>query len=90
MMDLLKCFSTLALIAGALLTLLPEGSIRKTAALAFGLMLTLCWVEGMLQLWQPEHSAPIPAAILQNTSLSLAQAEADALSRLAPEVTQKP
>lgn len=38
-------FIALALCSGAVMTLLPQGSLRKTAALVIGLMMTLCWAE---------------------------------------------
>ncbi len=49
MNDLLHTFAALAMIASALAALLPEGSLRRTAALAIGLTVTLCWVQGLRQ-----------------------------------------
>ncbi len=47
MNDLLHTFAALAMIASAVAALLPEGSLRRTAALAIGLTVTLCWVQGL-------------------------------------------
>ena len=68
MMDLLKQFAALSLICSLLLTLLPEGTIRRTAAMAVGLLLLLCWSEGLFILWDQQRA--LPAAQLQATSLA--------------------
>ncbi len=91
-MDLLRTFSTLALMASAILTLLPEGSLRKTAALALGLMITLCWVQGLMELMHSPELPAFSAAALAPTSLSLAGAEEAAYHALqaASEVRAAP
>lgn len=93
-MTLLKSFSTLALISSAVLMLLPEGSLRKTAALVIGLLLMLCWAEGLLAML-PEAYRPFPAAmLLVPTDVSVDAAARDAAAALAerfvPEVTAGP
>lgn len=50
MLTLLKQFAALSLASGALMTLIPEGSIRKTASMVVGLLMLLCWSDGILQL----------------------------------------
>ena len=85
-MTLLKTFATMALISGALLMLLPEGTLRKTAALVMGLMLTLCWVEGLLTLFRLPVGGDYPDTVLSATDTSI-----EALvEELAPEVTSSP
>jgi len=74
-MDLLRTFSTLALMASAILTLLPEGSLRKTAALALGLMITLCWAQGLIELMHFPELPSISSAVLAPTFHSLDEAE---------------
>ena len=85
-MALLKTFATMALISGALLMLLPEGSLRKTAALVMGLMLTLCWAEGIIMLFRLPVGGAYPDTVLTDTGTTV-QALVD---ELAPEVTQSP
>ena len=85
-MTLLKTFATLALISSALLMLLPEGSLRRTAALVMGLLLTLCWAQGLLALFQPASGGPTPETPLAPTGVTV-QAIVDDLT---PEVTQHP
>lgn len=46
-MEWLHSFAALSLCCGVAAALLPEGSLRRTAALVLGLVLTLCWVEGL-------------------------------------------
>ena len=81
-MALLKTFATLALISGALLVLLPEGSLRRTAALVMGLLMTLCWAEGLMAFlaWPPEGD--VPDSALVPTGMTVQE--------LMPEVTQSP
>lgn len=92
MIELLRTFSTLALISGAVLTLLPEGSLRKTAALALGLMITLCWAQGLMNMLDLPEASPSSASALAPTFLSLADAEAEVLAAMqaAAEVTSPP
>ena len=86
MIPLLKTFATLALIASALLVLLPEGSLRRTAALVMGLMLTLCWARGLMVLLHLPDGGDMPDSALSPTGMTVQQF-ADAP---APEVTASP
>ena len=65
MLTLLHRFAALTLTLAVLTWLLPEGSVRRTAMLAAGLMAALCFLEGVLQL--PEAPAA-PATVLTETS----------------------
>ena len=85
-MPLLKTFATLALISSALLVLLPEGSLRRTAALVMGLLLTLCWAQGLLDLLQLSQGSDMPATVLSSTGVTVQQIAED----LTPEVTEAP
>lgn len=85
-MPLLKTFATMALIAGALLVLLPEGSLRRTAALAMGLLLTLCWAEGLMAWLRQPPDGALPDSALSPTGVTVQQIADDLL----PEVTAAP
>ena len=85
-MTLLKTFATLALISSALLMLLPEGSLRRTAALVMGLLLTLCWAQGLMALLSLPQGGQLPDTALSPTGMTI-QTIADDLM---PEVTQSP
>ena len=93
-MALLRPFATMALISGALLMLLPEGSLRKTAALVMGLLLTLCWAEGLMGLLRLPETGLAPDTALSATGVTIQSAAEDAAidlaERLTPEVTQIP
>ena len=81
-MALLKTFATLALISGALLVLLPEGSLRRTAALVMGLLMTLCWAEGLMVFLAWPSEGTLPDTALTPTGVTVQE--------LMPEVTQAP
>ncbi|MCH5286740.1 MAG: hypothetical protein J1E43_04910 [Christensenellaceae bacterium] len=85
-MALLKTFATLALISGALLVLLPDGSLRRTAALVMGLLLTLCWAEGLISLISLPQGGALPDTALAPTGTTVQQIA----DELLPEVTQSP
>ena len=85
-MTLLKAFAAMALLASALLMLLPEGSLRRTAALVMGLMLTLCWAEGLLALLRLPEGGALPDSALVPTGATLETL----VGNPAPEVTQDP
>ena len=58
MLTLLHRFAALTLTLAVLTWLLPEGSVRRTAMLAAGLMAALCFLEGVQGLLQlPEAPA---------------------------------
>ena len=68
MLTLLHRFTALTLIVGVLSWLLPEGSLRRTAMLAAGLMAALCLMEGVQGLLQLPEGPDAPATILTETS----------------------
>lgn len=81
-MELLRSFSALALIASALLMLLSDGPMRRTASVLIGLVMTLMWVEGLCR-HIPLPAPAAPTSVLSASSASLAQAEEDAAALLA-------
>ena len=85
-MSLLKTFATLALISSALLVLLPDGSLRRTAALVMGLLLTLCWAQGLMAFLQLPEGGGAPDTALTPTGVTVQQIA----DELLPEVTQAP
>ena len=50
MLELLKRFAALSLICSLLLSLLPDGAMRRTACMVTGLLLLACWSDGVTQL----------------------------------------
>ena len=68
MLTLLHRFAALTLTLAVLSWLLPEGSLRRTAMLAAGLMAALCFLEGVQGLLQLPAVPSAPATILTETS----------------------
>lgn len=63
-MEWLHPFIALTLCCGLVLSLLPEGSLRRTAALVLGLMVTLCWAESLAALFHWPALPEAPATVL--------------------------
>ena len=86
MMDLLETFSALALISGLMNAMLPEGSLRRTAAMAAGLLMLLIWSDGLAALMQlPELSPPSSVLTVSGTGVErCAEAAAQAYQGAEP------
>lgn len=85
MMELLETFSALALVSGLMSALLPEGSLRRTAAMAAGLLMLLIWSDGLGALMQLPEFSP-PASVLTASGTGVDQcAEAAAQAYLEAE-----
>ena len=78
MMQLLHGFAALSLVSGALMALLPDRPIRRTATMVVGLMMLMWWAEGLSTLWSnfPSASATAVSSALTATGLQLKEAEA--------------
>lgn len=82
MMHLLTTFAALSMAGTVLLSLLPEGGMKRTASLAVGLLTLLCWAEGVAGLLEIDLAAELPATALTATALTLEDASADAVAAL--------
>lgn len=71
MLTLLKSFAALTLVTSLLLTLLPEGSLRRTAAMVAGLLLLLSWSEGLRGLLRLPDATPAPSTVLTPTGTTV-------------------
>ena len=89
MMPLLATFAALSLAGTVMLSLLPEGSLKRTAGMAVGLLTLLCWAEGIASLFSFEWPTLTPSTVLAPTSVSVQTAETAAAAALfsALEVT---
>lgn len=74
-MDWLHPFITLTLCCGIALSLLPEGGLRRTAALVLGLLMTLCWADGIGMLLHWPQLPQSPATALTQTGYTAPQVQ---------------
>lgn len=83
-MEWLHPFIALTLCCGVVLTLLPEGTLRRTAALTLGLMMMLCWADSLTDLLHlPQFSSPA-ATVLEETGASIHTALEEYIAALHP------
>lgn len=83
MLDSLVTFAALSLSGTVLLSLLPEGSVKRTAGMAVGLVTLLCWAESIAALLGISLSAAEPETVLVPTAVSIEEAAAAASAALA-------
>lgn len=65
-MEWLHPYVTLSVICGMVSALLPRGSLRDTAAMAMGLLVTLCWLDCLRDLLALP-AATSPQGVLTST-----------------------
>lgn len=81
-MELLTTFAALSMAGTVILSLLPEGGIKRTASMAVGLLTLICWAEGIAALFGIELSADMPESALVPTAITVQEAAAEAAVRL--------
>lgn len=93
MLQMLSRFAALSLVSGLVMSLLPEGSLRRTAAMVVGLMMLIFWAEGISGAIGalsalPDDAGPLP--LLTSTGVDLADAQASAAAALTPDAEDVP
>lgn len=78
MLELLKQFAALALMSGIVTSLLPEGTMKRTASMVIGLLMLLCWAEGLAGLLAIPSIASLPDTLLAPTDAGLVQSAENA------------
>lgn len=63
-MEWMHPFAALVLCAGAVFQLLPPGGMKRCAALAIGLLLTLCWMDAVTALFHRDMPQVADAGFL--------------------------
>ena len=81
-MEWLHSFAALSLCCGVAAALLPEGSLRKTASLVLGLLLTLCWVESLCGMAGLGALPDVPSSVLAETGFRADDAYAECVRAL--------
>ena len=90
MMKAITTFAAMSLAGTVMLSLLPEGGIKRTAAMAIGMLTLLCWAEGIAGLLGLDFTIPMPQTPLVSTTVSLSQAESSAASTLLSHLEDAP
>lgn len=83
MLQALSTFAALSMAGTVILSLLPEGGIKRTATLVLSLLTLLCWAEGIASLLGLSFPVQDAASALAPTAFSVesaADAAAAALS----------
>ena len=83
MTQLLGRFAALSMVGTVLLSLLPSGGMKRTAAFAVGLLTLVCWAEGVAALLNIDLEVQQPASVLTSTAVSVEEAAAAAANALA-------
>ena len=83
MMQTLSTFAALSMTGTILLSLLPEGGLKRTAGMAVGLLTLMCWAEGVTGLLQIDLPTPASAGWLTTTGIRMEEASAVAAAALA-------
>lgn len=90
MMPLLIAFSALSMAGTVVLSLLKDGGMKRTAALAIGLLTLMCWAEGIAALLGIELELDAPDTLLTPTAYSVRDAEIQAASTLSARLEESP
>ena len=70
MLTLLHRFAALTLVLGAIRTLLPDGTLRRTAMMCAGLIAALCWLDCLNTVLDLPESPLEAASVLTATDTS--------------------
>lgn len=82
MTQLLGRFAALSMIGTVLLSLLPSGGMKRTAAFAVGLLTLVCWAEGVAAQLNIHLEEQPPASVLTSTAVSVEEAAVSAANAL--------
>lgn len=71
MLQLLSSFAALTLLSGLMLTLLPEGLLRRTASMVVGLLMLMLWADGLQELLNLPEAPDVPDTVLVSTGVGV-------------------
>ena len=78
MLKMLSAFAALSMCGTVVLSLLPEGGLKRTAGMAVGLLTLMCWAEGISTLLHIHLPDILPTSVLAPTAYSMDAATAEA------------
>ena len=90
MTQLLGRFAALSMVGTVLLSLLPSGGMKRTAAFAVGLLTLVCWAEGVAALLNIDLEVHPPASVLTSTAVSVEEAATAAANALSAHWEELP
>lgn len=82
MMQTLATFAALSMAGTVILSLLPEGGLKRTAGMAVGLLTLMCWAEGIASLLGIDLNADVPSTALVPTAVTVTDVSAEAAASL--------
>ncbi len=82
MMQTLATFAALSMAGTVILSLLPEGGLKRTAGMAVGLLTLMCWADGIASLLGIDLNADTPSTALAPTAVTVTDASAEAAASL--------
>ena len=82
MLQALSTFAALSMAGTVILSLLPEGGIKRTATLVLSLLTLLCWSEGIASLLGISYPSQDSATVLVPTAFSMESAADEASAAL--------
>lgn len=80
--SILQSFAAFSLAGTLLLALLPEGAMRRTSAMAIGLLTLLFWTERLLSILPWAVDTSVTPSVLSSTGISLEAAALEAAAAL--------
>lgn len=90
MMQMLATFAALSMAGTVLLSLLPEGGIKRTAGMAVGLLTLMCWADGLAALLSIDLSAAALTTVLAPTAVTVEAAAQEASTALSAQWEDAP
>lgn len=90
MMRTLATFAALSMAGTVILSLLPEGGLKRTAGMAVGLLTLMCWAEGVASLLGLKLPDVTAESVLVPTVITVEEAAQEASAVLAAQWEDTP
>lgn len=82
MLKALASFAALSMAGTVVLSLLPDGGLRRTASMVIGLLMLMCWAEDIFALFGHELPAGATGTALTATAVTLNDVQDGTLAAL--------